>query len=227
MGDDEDTAPRPGGELPKYDATAYTRWNATSFHTADEADRHVSSAGWGFIPAPQWPTPPRNWRPRTGWRPDPTWTTPTDWQWMRRTRGRRTSFIFATAGWVALLLTPAVIAISLAQPHDGHRTPYSDSVGLRIALAAAVAATVLEGALLGARRLTWAVPAAAAVGVTGLAGCYVAAFDIDQPGRPIDDNAVGAGLAIYGIPAFALLLVLLTTGFALTRAATFLRARRR
>jgi len=63
------------------------------------------------------------------------------------------------------------------------------------------------------------VPAAAALGTVCLAGCYVAAFMVAQPNDPSSDNAAGAGLVIFGVPAFVVLLALIAVGFGIARGA--------
>lgn len=42
---------------------------------------------------------------------------------------------------------------------------------------------------------------------------------VEQPNDPSSDNAAGAGLVIFGVPAFVVLLALITAGFGVTRGA--------
>jgi len=113
---------------------------------------------------------------------------------------------------------PGVIAISVARPRNGGIPAHYYST-IWVAGAAAVVVTVLEGVLIGFRRLWWGVPAAAALGTVCLAGCYVIAFMVAQPNDPSSDNAAGAGLVIFGVPAFVVLLALIAVGFGIARGA--------
>ena len=126
--------------------------------------------------------------------------------------------VAGTVVWVGIVITPGVIAISVARPRNGGIPAHYYST-IWVASAAAVVVTVLEGVLIGFRRLWWGVPAAAALGTVCLAGCYVAAFMVAQPNDPSSDNAAGAGLVIFGVPAFVVLLALIAVGFGITRGA--------
>ncbi len=42
---------------------------------------------------------------------------------------------------------------------------------------------------------------------------------VAQPNDPSSDNAAGAGLVIFGVPAFAVLLALIAVGFGIARGA--------
>ncbi len=126
--------------------------------------------------------------------------------------------VAGTVVWVGIVITPGVIAISVARPRNGGIPAHYYSA-IWVAAAAAVVVTVLEGVLIGYRRLWWGVPAAAALGTVCLAGCYVAAFMVEQPNDPSSDNAAGVGLVIFGVPAFVVLLALIAVGFGITRGA--------
>ncbi len=123
----------------------------------------VIIAGMSYPPWPGYPTPeavPRESGPSTG----------RGWALL----------VAGTVVWVGIVITPGVIAISVARPHNGGIPAHYYST-LWVAGAAAVVVTVLEGVLIGYRRLWWGVPAAAALGTVCLAGCYVAAFMVAQP----------------------------------------------
>lgn len=132
--------------------------------------------------------------------------------------------VLMTVAWVAVLVTPAAFAISVARPRDGG-IPAGEHPMLEVACAAAVAATVLKGAVLGVHRLWWGIPAAAVTGVGLLAGAYIAAFVILQPNNPGSDNAAGAGVVILGVPTFVVLLALIAAGYGTSRGIARIRAR--
>lgn len=121
-----------------------------------------------------------------------------------------------TAVWLLALLAPAAVAISMARPADGG---VLSEVYPRIWALSAVAAALalVEGGVLAHGRLLWGVPIAAAAGTVVLAACYITAFVQLRPNDSASDDAAGAGLVILGIPAFAVLAIVVGLGFVAAR----------